>query len=136
MNTTHVIRCLTTLSLLAGAATGCSSSDAPGASAPVVPDGGHCVLDTCAAASANCGKVEDGCNGVLECGSCTTAGQTCGAGGPNICGVGTCTKTTCAAEGKDCGQVADGCGDLLDCGKCTAPKTCGGGSLPDPNVCG
>src|SRR5262245_47985102 len=135
MDAIRVIRCLALLAASAGAITGCSSSDTAGTSTPTAPDAGHCVLDTCAAASANCGKIEDGCNGVLECGSCA-AGETCGAGGPNICAVGACTKTTCAIEGKDCGQIADGCGELLDCGRCTAPQTCGGGTRPDPNVCG
>ena len=136
MTNSCVTRSLAALVLLTRSLVGCGSSDTPPAGPKgATPDAGGCVKDTCAAASANCGKIEDNCNGILDCGTCKT-GETCGAAGPNICGVGSCSKTTCAIEGKDCGQIADGCGDLLDCGTCTVPKTCGGGSRPDANVCG
>jgi hypothetical protein len=47
-----------------------------------------CTPRTCSDAGANCGKVADGCGGLLDCGSCPT-GQTCGGGGTaNVCGGG------------------------------------------------
>jgi hypothetical protein len=38
--------------------------------------GGACTPTTCAAQSATCGSLSDGCGGTLQCGSCA-AGQTC-----------------------------------------------------------
>lgn len=37
-------------------------------------DGGPCVPTTCAAASATCGMVADGCGGTLDCGVCPSGG--------------------------------------------------------------
>src|SRR4051812_38824080 len=49
-------------------------------------DGGGCGLRTCASAKANCGPIGDGCEGLIDCGTCT-APQTCGGGGtPSVCG--------------------------------------------------
>lgn len=92
-----------------------------------------CTPRTCEQQNANCGRVADGCGGLLNCGSCT-APYTCGGGGvANQCG-NSCTRTTCGAQGANCGIVADGCGGTLDCGTCTQPAVCGGGGTP--NVCG
>jgi hypothetical protein len=44
-----------------------------------------CVPTTCAAQSLNCGSISDGCNMVLECGTCKPP-QRCGATMPNVCG--------------------------------------------------
>src|SRR5262245_13581925 len=45
-----------------------------------------CSPTTCAAESANCGMIADGCGGTLDCGTCTLP-ETCGGGGtPNVCG--------------------------------------------------
>src|SRR5258705_13690709 len=94
-----------------------------------------CTPTTCAAQGKNCGKISDGCGGMLDCGNCMTAGETCGGGGTtNVCGV--CMKKTCTAN--NCGLVGDGCGGTLDCGfpcdgdagmlcyaeRCCTPKTC------------
>ena len=102
-------------------------------------DNYNCVLDnvctptSCEAQGYNCGDVPDGCDTILNCGTCP-AGQTCGAGGPNVCAEGSCTPTTCAAQGANCGSISDGCGGLLECGTCPSGQTCGGGGVN--NVCG
>jgi glucose/arabinose dehydrogenase len=95
--------------------------------------GGGCTPTTCSALGKNCGSVNDGCGGTLNCGTCTSP-NTCGGGGtPNVCGTSSCTPTTCAAQGKNCGSINDGCGGTLNCGTCTSPNTCGGGGTA--NVC-
>ena len=51
-----------------------------------------------------CGLVDDGCGGTMDCGAC---------------GDGECEPLTveeCRAE--QCGDVADGCGGTIDCGAC------------------
>ena len=92
-----------------------------------------CSPKTCKDLKANCGETSNGCDKLVQCGSCPT-GENCGAGGPNICGVGTCTPSTCAAAGAECGLIGDGCGKTLDCGTCASPKACGVNS--QPNKCG
>src|ERR1019366_6344885 len=48
--------------------------------------GTACTPTTCAAQSATCGSISDGCTGTLSCGSCT-APETCGGGGvTSACG--------------------------------------------------
>jgi hypothetical protein len=48
-----------------------------------------CVPTTCQALGYDCGPASDGCNGLLQCGTCTLP-QTCGGGGKaNVCGGGT-----------------------------------------------
>ena len=92
-----------------------------------------CTRRSCAAAGADCGAIDDGCGGTVECGACP-AGRSCGGGGvPNLCG-GTCTPTTCARAGANCGDLPDGCGAQIDCGQCGGGETCGGGGVA--NVCG
>jgi hypothetical protein len=74
-----------------------------------------------------CGLIGDGCGGVLDCGPCTEAGESCGgAGVPNQCGAGTggCNPLTCSDQGIQCGAAGDGCGGLLDCGGCETGYTC------------
>ena len=96
-------------------------------------DGNECTPTTCAAESANCGAMPDGCGGQLACGDCT-APEFCGGGGANACGTAACTPTTCVAESAECGLISDGCATVLECGSCTAPEVCGGGGTV--NVCG
>src|SRR5439155_447132 len=53
------------------------------------PDSGlpPCMPRTCASVGAICGPVGDGCGNLLQCGSCTIAGDTCGgAGARGQCG--------------------------------------------------
>ncbi len=89
------------------------------------PDGADCVPRTCEELLAECGKVPDGCGGVLECGACEVG--ICGGGGRNRCGVDPCTPRGCEELGAACGEISDGCGDTVQCGRCAAPETCGGG---------
>jgi hypothetical protein len=102
-------------------------------------DGGVCKPKTCVEMGLNCGPVSDGCGTLINCGTCTVAGEICGGGGKgNVCGGGTsgCVKKTCLDYGANCGAMSDGCGALIPggCGTCTAPAICGGGGKP--NVCG
>src|SRR5438309_9083371 len=44
-----------------------------------------CTPASCSSLGLDCGQAEDGCGGVLECGTCS-GGKTCGAGGrANVC---------------------------------------------------
>ncbi len=71
-----------------------------------------------------CGLFDDGCDGLLDCGSCPE-GFTCGGDGvPSQCGEGNCTPATCASLGVTCGLVSDGCGGMLDCGECNVCNPC------------
>jgi len=93
---------------------------------------GGCVPKTCTELGANCGPVNDGCGGLVECGKCA-APLSCGGGGtPNVCGSG-CKPLTCTDLKAECGKQGDGCGGILECGSCVAPATCGGGG---PSKCG
>src|SRR5262249_27585387 len=87
---------------LPDASGGDAASDAAGGDAPDAQASGGCIPTTCQAQAANCGKIPDGCGGVMTCGSCP-AGKNCGGGGPNACGDGTCTPETCASQAKNCG---------------------------------
>lgn len=85
----------------------------------------HCMLRTCAEADKNCGAIDDGCGGQLQCGNCFGF-EICGGGSvDNICA---CTPA-CAGR---CGG-SDGCGGQCP-DSCIEPQTCGGGRFP--NVCG
>ena len=111
-----------------GGASGNAMRDA-GVPSPDAP----CGLRTCASENASCGRIGDGCGGLIDCGSCP-AGEICGGGGPSKCGsmpdAGPCVPRTCASAAANCGPVGDGCGNVLDCGRCTAPDTCGGNGMP------
>jgi hypothetical protein len=96
--------------------------------------------EACAAANASCGQQTDGCDGVVNCGTCT-GGQTCGGGGtPNQCG-SSCTPLTCNAIGASCGPQGNGCGGVIQCGTCADDEVCQGtpsSCQPDlscPNLC-
>ena len=120
----------------------CGGGPVPG------PDGGivsACTPYSCATAPMgpyNCGSTGDGCNDVIDCGTCP-ATQFCGGGGFNQCGGSTgldleggvpCTPATTCPAGQNCGQAADGCGALINCGSCSGAQFCGGGGVP--SVCG
>ena len=113
-------------------ASGSSSSGATVFGGGVDDDGGAvigpCVPKTCTDLAADCGVLNDGCGGVVECGNTCPTGQTCGGlGTVGKCGVPPCTAKTCAQLGVQCGPTGDGCGGLIaDCGTC-ATGTCGGG---------
>jgi hypothetical protein len=116
-------------------------------------DGGglvsSCVPKTCAQLGYTCGQNADGCNGIVNCGTCTSPAF-CGGGGYSQCGTSAaweqeagaidagspCVPQTCAQLGYNCGFAGDGCGNQLNCGgasACTAPAYCGGGG---PEQCG
>ncbi|MFH2008322.1 MAG: hypothetical protein ABI333_17185 [bacterium] len=62
----------------------------PGPDASAVPDAEVVFPDGCVPAvcqAGQCGALEDGCGGSLDCGGCANLGETCGgAGVPNECG--------------------------------------------------
>ena len=78
----------------------CGSGQTCGGGGPNRCGTDACVPQTCAQLNNACGKVSDGCAGVIDCGACA------------------CTPTTCAAQPVSCGNVPDGCGHTLDCGTC------------------
>jgi hypothetical protein len=98
----------------------------------VTSDTPTCTPKTCTQQGYGCGQAGDGCNNVLDCGTCP-AGQTCN-GTPSTCSTPTCTPKTCAQLNVQCGPAGDGCGNLIQCGTCPAGQTCGGGG--QPGVCG
>ena len=60
--------------------------DLCGGSNGLAPDGSvPCAPTTCAALGYNCGEADNGCGGLLSCGSCTSP-QYCGGGGYDVCG--------------------------------------------------
>ena len=75
-----------------------------------------CTPTTCTEAGVECGTIDDGCGGVLDCGQCTGNGI-CGATQQNIC----CEPLGCHDYGLECGTVDDGCGNELNCGECVDP---------------
>jgi hypothetical protein len=90
-----------------------------------------CTPLTCGKQGFNCGPAGDGCGNLLDCGTCTAAGQTCGGGGtPGVCGGTACNPISCATQGIQCGPAGDGCGNLIQCGNCPSGQTCGGGGVP------
>ena len=109
---------------------------AGGASAKPRPGkpGKKCKPATCQ--PGQCGLVDDGCGGTLDCGVCCTP-ATCQPGQcglvPDDCG-GTmdcndcCFPATC--EVGQCGFFSDGCGGTLECSDCCTPATC------QPGECG
>jgi hypothetical protein len=102
------------------------------------PDGSACApITTCG--PTQCGKIADGCGGVLDCGTgnCINGNICGGAGVANQCGAPKCTPLTKCPVNLDCGTIADGCGGSVTCGTglgCAAPAICGGGGVA--NKCG
>jgi hypothetical protein len=70
-----------------------------------------CTPWTCAQAGAACGTIPDGCDGMLECGTCTEEDTAC-------------VPRTCETENATCGQRDDGCGGMLECGTCEDGGAC------------
>jgi hypothetical protein len=98
------------------------TDNSDGSPSAVFDSGGACIPLTCTSQGAECGRVTDGCDGVLDCGSCETGA--CGGGGPNRCGTKVCVPSTCTNLGAQCGQPSDGCGGTLSCGNCNAGRVC------------
>jgi hypothetical protein len=97
-----------------------------------------------------CGIIDDGCGGFIDCGNTMcAAGTACGAqGDPGRCEPVE-KPTECTALGKNCGTIPSECGGTVNCGTCPSgqvcnpngicgapctPLTCG--SAPTPPVCG
>jgi hypothetical protein len=53
-----------------------------------------CQPTTCAAQSATCGEIDDGCGNILSCGSCTSPASCGGGGVPNTCGTSSACNPT------------------------------------------
>jgi hypothetical protein len=83
-----------------------------------------CSAVTCSGLGLNCGTIDDGCGGTLDCGTCSSP-NTCGGGGQsNVCGQqATCTPATCGSN--NCGDMPDGCGGYVACAtSCASGKYC------------
>ncbi len=85
---------------------------------------------SCTQRNAECGPVSDGMGGVIDCGSCSMAGQVCGASGvANRCGA-TCATAVVCPSSRQCGTIPDGCGATLACGSgCGPGQLCDGSGL-------
>lgn len=66
-----------------------------------------CVPRTCASAGAECGALDDGCGGSLECGTCE-ATETCGIERANVCG-GECRIDSHCTRGAFCDPARGVC---------------------------
>ena len=111
----------------------CGAAGIPGVCG--VPPSACTRLDCSPAGGKFCGRIGDGCGGLLECGDCTGSDTCGGAGTQSVCGPppGSCTAMTCNVVGGPlCGTVGDGCGGTLPCGDCPAGQTCG---AVRPGVC-
>ncbi|MCG3172011.1 MAG: hypothetical protein GMKNLPBB_00156 [Myxococcota bacterium] len=86
---------------------------------------GKCVECTPAAkdpaCAGKCGKISDGCGGLLECGGCK-AGEACGVKTANLC---SCAPENNTCANRVCGTFKNNCGDMIQCGHpCAAGSTC------------
>jgi hypothetical protein len=104
------------------------------------PTDPRCVPRTTCTADRQCGTQDDGCEGVVLCGSLAgacPANQFCDAGAckPVPINPPACTVDKPAVCGaRVCGSVADGCGGIVSCGGCSAGATCSsdGSKCVDP----
>lgn len=62
----------------------------------------------------HCGATEDGCGGLLDCGTCPTSETS-----------EPCVPTATCVD-RNCGTDSDGCGGIVDCGTCPPGQICGG----------
>jgi hypothetical protein len=65
----------------------------------------NCVPIVCA--DGDCGAIDDGCGGTIDCGECPATTTT----------AAPCVPRDFCTEG-ECGPVDDGCGGTVDCGDC------------------
>lgn len=98
-------------------------------------------IPSCAAVEATCGKIGNGCGGLIDCDA-----ETGGCDDGYLCGNDPTKPHTCApydaceplsaeqACTATCGEVGDGCGGTYNCETegfgCTGDDTCGGGGVP------
>lgn len=121
-----------------GSAQGTLSRSRPPPSIPVkltrlclsVSDGGTecgCMATaSCGDAGFFCGKLDDGCGGTMDCGSCP-APLSCGFRAPNVC-----SDPTCKPQCTTCGQIDPLCGELCTTGWCGSGQYCDAGSCACP----
>ncbi|GEM_PF-6609847 len=91
-----------------------------------------CEPTTCEAEEAECGEINDGCGGTLDCGTCEDG--ECGLMEPNVCGCDPWTDDEfCTETGAECGlKVAlDNCGVQ----RSVACGSCDNGVCEDDNTC-
>ena len=69
----------------------------------------ECALVTCEDAEAQCGSLNDGCGGMLECGQCLDS-EECGIETPNQCTNTSCESIDCEHANAECGAIDNGCG--------------------------
>lgn len=69
----------------------------------------------------DCGSADDGCGGIIDCGSCPS-GDICDTEA-HLC-VCQPLNFASACSGKQCGDVNDGCGEMINCGSCDSGYTC------------
>src|SRR4051812_16370304 len=126
----HVLVGSFLLSLAVATTSGCVSDPLPAppdsGATPADLAPGFCGRNTCAKMNAACGFIGDGCDAVINCGSCPSP-STCGGGSVLFhCGSGgSCVPRTCAQANATCGPIGDGCGSTIDCGRCPPGETCG-----------
>ncbi len=101
------------------AATTAGATGTTGTTGATTSSGTPCMPKTCADLGAQCGMIDDGCNDMISCGTCSSPGV-CGAVTANQC----CVPKTCADLGAVCGPASDGCGGTLECGACTGTEGC------------
>lgn len=101
-------------------------------------------IESCESVGATCGKIGNGCGGVIDCdeetGGCDD-GLECNSGGPNECGEPAACEPISKADACEdrCGVVSNGCGVEVDDGLITCPgcpdgQACGASGVP--NQCG
>ncbi len=80
------------------------------------------TANVCESQGAQCGNIDDGLGGALQCGSCST---------DSSCNSNRCEAidenqivAVCAAAGAQCGAVRDGLGNTLSCGGCGTGESC------------
>jgi hypothetical protein len=95
--------------------------------------GATCTPRTCAAAGANCGVIEDGCGGFVDCGPCQS-GQACGIGGvPNVCAA--CELTAECQAAIAAGLAVRCCNGSCVIGNCCTSANCQGAETCVDNTC-
>ena len=120
----------------------------------MIPDGGGADAPPCtnqvACQGMNykyCGRIGDGCGGIMDCGGCP-AGQVCGGGARPACAAAArtaCPDTCDSPGGRFCGKIGDGCGRHARlrrlprrpdvCGGAGTPNLCGGGTAARAMTC-
>ncbi len=83
-----------------------------------------CSPVSCSELEVECGEHFDGCDDVIDCGSC---------GSDEQCVEGMCLEESqcdplsCDDVGFECGEHTDGCGEVIDCGSCGDDHSCSDG---------